>query len=48
MYTVLRLAVGRPPEVEVRRVAYDVEKTARDVIAVGLPAELADAFRRGE
>lgn len=48
MYTVLRLEQDRPPEVEVRRVAYDVEKTARDVIAAGLPVELAEAFRRGE
>jgi putative phosphoesterase len=34
-------------EVEVVRLAYEVEETARAVIAAGLPAELADAFRRG-
>lgn len=48
MYTVLRLEQDQSPEVEVRRVAYDVEETARDVIAAGLPVELAEAFRRGE
>jgi putative phosphoesterase len=48
MYTVLRLEQGRPPVAEVRRVVYDVEETARGVLAVGLPAELAEAFRRGE
>ncbi len=48
MYTVLRLQKAHPPEVEVHRVAYDVEETAREVIAAGLPAELAEAFRRGE
>jgi hypothetical protein len=47
MYTVLRLEEGRPPAVNVRRVAYDVEETARGVLAAGLPAELAEAFRRG-
>jgi predicted phosphodiesterase len=34
-------------EVEVRRVAYDVEATAAAVLAAGLPAELAEGFRRG-
>lgn len=47
MYTVLRLEEGRPPAVEVHRVAYDVEETARGVLATRLPAELAEAFRRG-
>jgi len=47
VYTVLRLEEGRPPGVEVKRVAYDVEETARGVLAAGLPAELAEAFRRG-
>ncbi|MHB0978941.1 MAG: metallophosphoesterase family protein [Thermoleophilia bacterium] len=46
-YTVLRLEEGRPPAVDVHRVAYDVEETARGVLAAGLPAELAEAFRRG-
>ncbi|MHB1345545.1 MAG: metallophosphoesterase family protein [Thermoleophilia bacterium] len=46
-YTVLRLEEGRPPAVEVHRVAYDVEETARGVLAAGLPHALADAFRRG-
>ncbi|HZJ02808.1 MAG TPA: metallophosphoesterase family protein, partial [Thermoleophilia bacterium] len=48
MYTVLRLEQDRPPKVEVRRVAYDSEETARGVLAVGLPLELAQAFRCGE
>lgn len=46
-YTVLRLEEGRPPAVEVKRVAYDVEETVRGVLATGLPVELAEAFRRG-
>ncbi len=46
-YTVIHLAEGRPPVVEVQRVAYDVEETARGVLAAGLPVELAEAFRRG-
>jgi predicted phosphodiesterase len=33
--------------VEVVRVAYAVEETAREVAARGLPQELADCFRRG-
>lgn len=48
MYTVLRLEEGRPPAVDVHRVAYDVEETAQAVLAAGLPAELAEAFMRGE
>ncbi len=48
MYTVLRLQEAQAPEVEVRRVAYDVEETVRGVLAAGLPAALAEAFRRGE
>ena len=59
MYTVLRAArdgvadaATRGPsapalQVEALRVAYDVEATALAVIAAGLPAELADSFRRG-
>lgn len=34
-------------EVELRRVAYDVEATAAAVLAAGLPAELAEGFRHG-
>ena len=34
-------------EVEALRVAYDVEANALAVAAAGLPAELADSFRRG-
>lgn len=48
MYTVLRVEEGRPPEVDVVRVPYDVEATARGVLAAGLPTELAQAFRHGE
>lgn len=33
--------------VEVVRVAYDMEETASGVLAAGLPADLAEAFRRG-
>lgn len=33
--------------VEFRRVAYDVEKAARGIIEVGLPAELADLIKNG-
>jgi putative phosphoesterase len=58
MYTVLRapeegagsLAAepgSGPVEVEAVRVSYDVEATARAVVAAGLPVELADSLRRG-
>jgi putative phosphoesterase len=46
-YTILRISDGVSPLPEVRRVGYDVEETARGVLAAGLPAELAEAFRRG-
>jgi predicted phosphodiesterase len=45
-YTLLEAGRGGV-EVEVVRVAYDVEETARAVLAAGLPAALADAFRQG-
>jgi predicted phosphodiesterase len=39
---------GSPPlEVDAIRVAYDVEATARAMVAAGLPTELAESFRRG-
>jgi diadenosine tetraphosphatase ApaH/serine/threonine PP2A family protein phosphatase len=52
MYTVLRAsdhAEGDSPpvEIETARVAYDVEATAWEIEAAGLPRELADAVRRG-
>jgi predicted phosphodiesterase len=46
-YVVLRCASEGPIEVEIRRVAYDVEAAAHAVVAVGLPASLADMLRRG-
>jgi predicted phosphodiesterase len=33
--------------VEIRRVDYDVERAAREIIAAGLPSDLADALRTG-
>jgi putative phosphoesterase len=47
MYVTIRRTSAGRIEVEVRRVAYDVEGAARAVIEAGLPAELADAIRRG-
>lgn len=46
-YVILDLIAGRPPAVEVVRVAYDVERTATAIEAAGLPAALAAAFREG-
>jgi len=46
-YVVLSSPPGGSIEVEVRRVAYDVEAAARAVVAAGLPASLADMLRRG-
>jgi len=34
-------------EVEIRRVAYDVETAAQAVLDAGLPAALAEMLRRG-
>ena len=58
MYTILRAfqprgetadaEAGTPAvAVEAIRVAYDVEATARAIVAAGLPGELADDIRRG-
>ncbi|MFH0917089.1 MAG: metallophosphoesterase family protein [bacterium] len=47
MYAVLRSEPGGSMEVETVRVFYDVEGTAQGIIAAGLPAELAEAIRRG-
>ena len=47
MYVVLCSSTGTPVEVEIRRVAYDVEAAAAAVVAAGLPAALADMLRRG-
>ena len=46
-YVVLRSSGEGPVEVEIRRVAYDVEAAAEAVLAAGLPAALADMLRRG-
>lgn len=46
-YAVLRSEPGGPVEMETVRVLYDVEATAQAIIAAGLPAELAEAIRRG-
>lgn len=47
MYSVLRVGPEEPVEVEVARVAYDVEAAAKEMVRVGLPAGLADALRSG-
>jgi predicted phosphodiesterase len=46
-YAVLRASTESPVDVEIVRVAYDVEATADAVLAAGLPATLADTLRRG-
>lgn len=46
-YVVLRAARGQLVDVEIRRVAYDVEAAAQAVIAAGLPSALAAMLRRG-
>ena len=46
-YVVLKSVPAGPIEVEIRRVAYDVEAAARAVVAAGLPASLADMLRHG-
>jgi predicted phosphodiesterase len=46
-YVVLSSSAGAPVEVEIRRVAYDVEAAAQAVTAVGLPSALADLLRLG-
>jgi predicted phosphodiesterase len=46
-YVVLSLSTETPVEVEIRRVAYDVEAAAQAVLAAGLPAALADMLRLG-
>lgn len=45
-YTIVRLN-GGTVEAELVRVSYDVDETARGVLAAGLPSELAESFRRG-
>ena len=47
MYVVLTASAETPVEVEIRRMAYDVETAAQEVLAAGLPAALADMLRRG-
>ena len=47
MYVALRSSTEGPMDVEMRRVAYDVEAAAEAVIAVGLPDTLAAMLRRG-
>jgi putative phosphoesterase len=47
IYVVLASNPGGPVDVEIRRVAYDVEAAAEAVIAAGLPPALADMLRRG-
>jgi putative phosphoesterase len=46
-YTMVRVVSSREIEVTVARVPYDVERTAAGVLAAGLPAALAEAFRSG-
>ena len=46
-YTLLTLRTNAAPSIEVVQVPYDVERTARGVLAAGLPPALADAFREG-
>jgi putative phosphoesterase len=46
-YVILTVTPGTPPQVDIVRVAYDVEAAARAVIAAGLPPSLADNLRSG-
>lgn len=46
-YVVLASSPGQAIDVDIRRVEYDAEAVAAAVIAAGLPAALADLFRRG-
>jgi len=46
-YAVLSAAPREAIEVEITRVAYDVEAAAAAVVAAGLPAALAEMLRRG-
>lgn len=46
-YTMMQVTAGGETLVDVVRVHYDVERTAKAVDAVGLPQALADAFRAG-
>jgi predicted phosphodiesterase len=46
-YVILKSSTEQPVEVEIRRVAYDVEAAAEAVLAAGLPSALADMLRRG-
>jgi predicted phosphodiesterase len=46
-YVILGSSPKRPIEVEIRRVAYDVEAAAGAVLAAGLPNMLAEMLRRG-
>lgn len=47
MYAVLSSEPGGSVEVETVRVSYDVGAAAQAILAAGLPAELAEAVRRG-
>ncbi len=46
-YVLLRSSTEVPVDVEIVRVAYDVEAAADAVLAAGLPATLAEMLRRG-
>lgn len=46
-YVVLSAQEGRPMDVQIHRVEYDVEAVAAALAVTGLPAELADMLRRG-
>lgn len=46
-YVVMEASPGLPVQVQIRRVAYDVEAAAQAVLAAGLPETLADMLRRG-
>lgn len=39
--------IGKTPEAAIRRVAYDIERTARAVAEQGFPESLAESLRRG-
>jgi putative phosphoesterase len=47
-YTIVELSRGSQPRLEVVKVDYDVEDVARGVVSAGLPAELAESFRRAD
>jgi putative phosphoesterase len=47
MYTLINVAGPDEIDVDLIRVPYDVELTARNVLTAGLPPALAEAFRHG-